>query len=144
MQYLVYFGLLLVLPFVVSCSGHNKDMQKSIQLGELGRIEKESGLIFPDHSRLVHFLQPDRAIDPVWVAKVIIPVSSYEGFKQAVLIKQVDKTIYNGALADSTSWWKPANVVLTNQYLANSQTFVVVIVSKEGEDIAVYIECTMF
>ena len=78
------------------------------------------------------------------MAKVVVPASSYESFRQALFTKPASKMTYRGALADSTSWWKPSNVVLTKQYLVRSQTFVEVVVSKEDEECAVYIECAVF
>ena len=93
---------------------------------------------------MIHFVEPESWIDPVWVAKVIIPASSYESFKEAVIRKPIDKTIYDGALADSTSWWRPTSVVLRKQYLADRHTFVNLVLSKESVDFAVYIECAVF
>lgn len=120
------------------------NVEKPMQSKELNKVANETGLTFPAGSKLVQFSEPDVAVDPVWVAKLIIPTSSYDGFRQALLKKSTDNTIYDGALANSTSWWKPTAILLTHQYLANSQTFVKVVVSKEGNDFAVYIECAVF
>ena len=147
MRLLVRVVLLLVLVCTISCRDRDEqsvDTQKSMQSEKMSRIESETGLTFSDNCRLVHFLQPEVFVDPVWVAKVVIPALSYESFRQALLKKPADETIYDGALADSTSWWKPTNIVLTKQYLANRQTFVNVVVSKEGEEFVVYIECAVF
>ena len=104
----------------------------------------ETGLAFPSDAKVVQFLEPDRFIDPVWVAKVTFPGSSYEGFKASLLGKAADSTVYHGALADKTSWWKPADVVLTRQYLFDQQTFVNVVVAQDGDEFEVYVECAVF
>lgn len=139
---------LAILLLMVSCSDtismESSDIQDSMQANKLNRIEKETGLDLPDESKLIYFFEPERVVDPVWVAKIIIPASSYESFKEVVLRKHTDKTIYHGALADSTIWWKPTSVVLRKQYLADRQTFVNLVLSKEGVEFAVYIECAVF
>lgn len=140
------FPVLLVL--MGSCSDTNSvesgDIQDSMQAKNLNRIEKETGLDFPDESKLIHFLEPDIVVDPVWVAKVIIPASSFEGFKEVVLRKPTDNSGYSGALADSITWWKPKTVIMKKQYLADRHTLVDIVLSKEGDDFAVYIECAVF
>lgn len=144
----LYFPILLVLFLMVSCSDTNSmesaDIPDSMRPKILAKIVKETGLNLPVESKLIHFLEPDRFIDPIWVAKVQIPVSSYEDFKEVVIKKPTEKMGYKGALADSTSWWKPTNIVLRNQYLADRNTFVVLVLSKEGDDFFVYIECAVF
>lgn len=138
----VHIVLLLVVFCTISCRDRNEEQSVDTQMS---KIESETGLSFPANYRLDHFLEPDYFIDPVWVAKVVIPVSSYESFKETLLEKPTDNTVLSGAaLADSTSWWKPANVVLTKQYLADQHTIVEVVVSKEDEEYAVYIECAVF
>ncbi len=142
------FPILLVLFFMFSCNDTNsvesEDIQDSMQAKKLNRIKKEAGLDLPDDSKLIHFIEPERFVDPIWVAKVTIPASSYESFKEVVIRKHSDKTVYHGALADSISWWKPTSVVLRKQYLADRHTFVKLVLSKEGVDFAVYIECAVF
>ena len=148
MQLLIRHVLLLVVLFVGSCGESNvtqsENPQETMHSEKLSRVENETGLSFPDNSRLVHFSEPFVALDPVWVAKIVMPVSSYDGFRESLLRKPADKTIYDGALADSTNWWKPTNAILTRQFLANSQTFVNVVISQTEEEIAVYIECVVF
>lgn len=148
MRFLARFILLLVVLSMASCRDRNVvqsgNVEKPMQSKELSKVAGETGLPLPSGSKVIQFSEPDVVVDPVWVAKIIIPASSYDGFQQALLKKPADNTIYDGALANSTSWWKPTAVVLTHQYLANSQTFVKVVVSKEGEEFAVYIECAVF
>ena len=115
-----------------------------MQCVRLGDIQSEIGLVFPTNSVLVRHLQADVVIDPVWVAKVMIPPSSFESFAQILRQKKADDTVYHGALADTTSWWTPTNIVMTQKYLADKQTFVNVVVAKEVDGFAVYIECAMF
>ncbi len=139
--------LILGLLFIISCRDANsvvaEKTQDSMQSNELNRMGSETGLFFPVESKVIHFSAPERFVDPVWVAKVLMPASSYEVFQEAVLGKTTDNTVYHGALADSTSWWKPTDVVLKKQYLADRQTFVNVVVSKDAEEFAVYIECVV-
>lgn len=139
---------ILVPFFMVSCndtkSSESGNIQGSMQEKRLNSIKKEAGLNFPEGSKLIHFFEPERFVDPVWVAKVIIPASSYDSFKRVVLEKASDETVYNGALADSTSWWKPISVVMRKQYLADRHTFVNLVLSEEGVDVSVYIECAVF
>lgn len=148
MRLLGCFAVLLSMFLVVSCRERSAvqsgDDRKTIQPEMLSRVETEIGLVFPTNSTLAQFSRSDVAVDPVWVAKVVIPLSSYENFAQALSRKPADNTVYDGALANSTSWWTPTNVVVTKQYLANNQTFVNVVVSKEVDLFAVYIECALF
>lgn len=150
MRLLAGFALLLSVVFVASCRersvAQSGVVQKSMhsETEKLSRVQSEAGLVFPTNATLVQFAQPDVAVDPVWVAKVVIPPSSYEPFAQVLVRKPADNTVYDGALANSTSWWTPTNVVMTKKYLANSQTFVNVVVSKESDGFAVYIECAVF
>ena len=129
----------LVAPFIFS-----PKEKKQTQLEKLNEILDETGLSIAHGAKLIHFSKPDVLIDPIWVAKIIIPTSSYDSLKQILLKKTVDDTVHDGALSKSTTWWKPTDVVLTKQYLANSQTFVKVVISKEGRGFAVYIECVVF
>jgi hypothetical protein len=134
--------ILLVLTCTMSCQDRNGKQSVKEQMD---RIKKDTKLTFPDNSRLEHFFELERLIDPHWVAKVVVPASFYESFKQDMLSRPNDKSTLNGSLADSTSWWKPLDVILTKQYLADGhQIFVRVVVSKEDEELAVYIECVMF
>jgi hypothetical protein len=120
------------------------DIPDSMREELLKRIVKETELNLPHESELIHFFEPDRIVDPVWVAKVKIPASSYEILKEEVLRKRADNAILHGALADSTSWWNPTDVILKKQYLTNSENFVNFILSKEGEDYFIYIEHVIF
>lgn len=148
MRLLAGFSVLMVVMLAVSCRERSiakpGDIQKSMQSEKLTWVGSETGLVFPTNAALVQFSQPDMAVDSVWVAKVVIPSASYESFAQALARKPADKTTYDGALANSTIWWTPTNVVMTKKYLANSQTFVNVVISKEFDVIAVYIECVVF
>lgn len=141
MRSILCIFLILAIVLINSCMESNEEQSLD---AKIKKIESETGLAFPANSAIIHFSEPDVLVDPVWVAKVIIPTKSYESLKEAVIAKTDDKTIYSGALADSTDWWKPKNVILTKQYLANQNTFVNIIVSKEGGDFAVYIECAVF
>ena len=141
MRLLVRIVFIFILVCTISCQDRNEEQSVNKQMG---KITSETGLTFPTNSRLDHFLEADVLVDPVWVAKVVVPASSYASFTQAMLTKPEDKTVYQGALADSTSWWRPTNIVLTKQYLADRHTFVKIVVSKEDEEFAVYIECAVF
>lgn len=132
---------LIVLSFSVSCRDRDKSWSADKQMP---RIESDIGLTFPEASVLDHFYEADRIVDPVWVAKVTIPAASYDGFKNTVAAKPTDNTSYEGGLANWTEWWKPENVVLTKQYLANSHTLVQIVISQEEKGYAVYIECAVF
>lgn len=141
MNFLTKVILLLVLAFTISCRDYKKAQSVEEQMN---KIERETGLTFPEKSRLDQFFDPDYFIDPQWVAKIIVPASSYESLRLNLLTKPDDNTVSSGGLVDSTSWWKPQNVVLTKQYLADRQTLVKVVVSKENEEYEVYIECVVF
>jgi hypothetical protein len=142
--YLFILGLFLMASCRDASSVATGENQVSMQSNKLNRIVSETGLAFPADAKVVHFVELERLVDPVWVAKVTIAASSYEKFRKSLLGKTIDNTVYHGALADSTSWWKPANVLLTKQFLVDRQTFVNVVVSKEGEEFAVYVECAIF
>jgi hypothetical protein len=144
----IFLILLLGLGFMTSYRDDNLisagEPEKNMSSQKLNKIGHETGLPFPSESKIIYFSEPDRFVDPVWVAKVIIPTSWYGNFKTALFEKTADNTVYHGALAGSTIWWKPMDVVLSKQYLADRQTFVNVVVSKEDGEFAVYIECAVF
>jgi hypothetical protein len=141
-------AVFLVVLSVASCRDPNTAKPGSTTKPAISKtlltIAGETGLIFPAGSKLIRFSEANVVVDPVWVAKITMPASSYDGFQQALLKKPTDNTDVSGALADSTSWWNPTDVVVTKQYLADSHTLVIVVVSKEGEEIAVYIEHVVF
>jgi len=132
---------------LVSCSDQTEiltiESDESKKLAILDKIQKECGLKFSTDSRLVYFSQPDYFVDPRWVSKVIMSAPSYNSFEHVLQNKPKDNTMYQATLASSTEWWRPKEIVLTKQYLANGQTFVRVIVAKEGEEFALYIECVV-
>lgn len=115
------------------------------QPGSLGKVESETGLPFPPEAILVRFSSLRSFLDPIWAAKVVIPAASYDDFRQALAQKPPDD---DDSLVEKAgrwaSWWKPTDVVMTKQYLINSQVIVVVVVSKEGDDYAIYIERIVF
>jgi len=140
------FVYIFIVLSMSSCSDRDVAhcLEKPLQSKELSKIATEIELTFPVGSKVVNYAEPDVFVDPVWVGKVIIPTASYDGFQQAILKKEDDSTMYDGALANSTSWWKPINIVLQRQYIVNSNSFVKIVVSREGEEFVVYIECAMF
>ena len=81
MRFLIPFILFCIVFCDSSCrdNNHSNGLQKSMSIGKLKKIEKETGLTFSKNSRLVNFVQPDVAVDPVWVAQVVMPASSYKG-----------------------------------------------------------------
>lgn len=137
MRVLTWCLLLYSLLFLASC-------RESRQPSTLSRIGNDTGLVLPAGARVAEFSVPERSWGSDWVAKIIIPASSYKAFEQSVIAKPVDTGTVRGALSESTSWWKPTQVLLKRQYLQGSQTLVNVVVAKEGEEIAVYIECIVF
>ena len=143
-----WLSMLLLTLFMASCGDTNQveseNTREFMQRETLNRIRKETGLDLSDESKLIHFFEAERIVDPVWVAKVIIPASSYDDFREVVLRKPTEKTVYHGGLADSISWWKPTSVVLRKQYLADRHTFVIVVLSREGKDYSLYIECAVY
>lgn len=147
MRILFGFVALAILSFA-SCQDPSevseKRGEKPVRVGEMTKIASETGLIVPIESRLIHFFEPERIVDPVWIAKIMIPASSYGEFEESLLEKTPDNTTYMGALANSAMWWKPDNVVVKKQYLFDRQTLVIVVVSREGGEFAVYVECAVF
>lgn len=141
MNLLLRFILLFFLICPIACR-HSKEPLSAQE--QMSKIESEIGLTFPPDSIVEHFYELEVFVDPVWVAKVFVPVSAYESLKPNLLAKSTDDSTYINALADSTSWWQPVNVVLTKQYWTNSHTFVRVVVSEEDGKIAIYIECAVF
>jgi hypothetical protein len=131
-----------------SCSDDTSVQSESIEGGPgnvlLNRIRKDTGVEFPVETTVVHFHEPDRVVDPVWVAKVLVPPGAFDSLKKVVLAKPTDNTTYHGALSNSTSWWKPEDVLLERGYLADRQTFVKMIFSEESPNVAVYIEAAVF
>jgi len=69
-----FFLFLIFIGTISSC--RDDDGERSVSLS-IDRIRSDTGLIVPDGSILEHFGEPERLIDPIWVAKVIVPISSY-------------------------------------------------------------------
>jgi len=130
---------IVLLGCVASCNCNSKSGTQTPE-GTLRRIAVDTGLAVPSDAQLVHFSEPARIVDPLWVAKLVVPPSSYSQFEESLLSKSADQTRYSG-LAETTVWWKPENAVLKKQFLADSHTFVVVEVAKEGDMYAIYVEC---
>lgn len=110
----------------------------------LERIEQETGLDLPGGTKLIRSFEQATVFDPIWVAKVQIPVASYEAVKGEVQNKPTDNTKINGALADSTDWWNPTGVAERKQYLADDHTLVVLVLANEENEFYIYIECIIF
>ena len=141
-----YYMTICVVIVIISCNRNcakEKDID-AIKNTRLEEIADEIGMEFPKKSIIIKYREPKRIIDPVWVAKVKIPNSSVEGFRELVMKKPSEKAKYTNALAESTSWWNPKKIIIEKQYLVDSNTFVNIILSEEGEDFAAYIECAVF
>ena len=141
--------LFAILAAVLGVSCHERSItqpgavQNHSQSEKLSRIQNETGLVFPTNAVLVQFSQPDVAVDPVWVAKVVIPSATYEPFAHILARKPADSTIYDGALADSTSWWLPTNAVMTKNFCPIAKHSLMLLYQKMPS--VYYInECAMF
>lgn len=138
----------LLFLYITSCGDatpvNSRNTEVSIETTNLHRIIQEIGLNLSNESRVIHFYEPERIIDPVWVAKVIIPDASFETIKDAVEGKRADNSTYSGAIADSTIWWDPTSIIFEKQYLTDDEKFVHFIASRENDGIALYIECAVF
>ena len=110
----------------------------------IGRIQCETGLAFPDDAAILAFFEPDRAIDPIWLAKIEIPASHYTAFACSLASKPDDHTLFKSAYADSLSFWTPTNVVAEKQYLPNDHRLVRILVSHDSEVYIAYVECMVF
>jgi hypothetical protein len=111
--------------------------------GSLSIIEEEAQLILPAGAELIHFEEPVVFIDPIWVAKVTVPAESIESLRQS--LTQKGKEVSRAALsyvAESVDWWKPADVLLTVEYMGSG--LITVFVSREGDGYALYIERVVF
>lgn len=147
MHYWIYALVVVTIGGICSCSEKTMPTPEDwapVNAGNIAKLQQEIGLSFPTDSRVLEFHMPERVVDPVWVAKVAVPRSSWAEFKTVILAKTSEDAVYHGALSDSVAWWKPTNIVLTKQYLADRHTFVCVVLSEEDEGCMAFIECAVF
>lgn len=110
----------------------------------LARIAHDTGLVFQPGSRVLKFYEPDGIVDPTWVAKVLVPVSSFEEIgKMASSYPEVTSRV-TGALSDSTEWWSPVHPEMSKRYEVREQVYVRVILAREGREHVVYIDYAVF
>ena len=112
----------------------------------LSRIESESNINFPNESRVINFHKKP-PIDPIVIAKISIPKSSFEKMKEEISSKPDKKITRDGALlADSENvinWWKLDNIVVSRQYYYEGDFIVTVILTEENDEYFIYIECAV-
>ena len=144
MRILSAFILVCFALITTSCYDAKPLASGSMLAGKLKQIEAGTGLVFPASSRVIQFSEASVVFDPAWIAKIVIPDSSYAQFKETVLRKPRLNATESGGLEDSTSWWKPVPSDVTKQYLADTHTFVKVVFSKENGDWVVYVSCATF
>jgi hypothetical protein len=129
---------------LTACHGEKSLTSPSMQTEKLKQIESGTGLVLPPLSRVIEFSEPPVVFDPVWIAKIVIPESSYAQFKVAVLREPILNATVGSGLEGSTSWWKPVNADFTKQYLASSHTFVKIVSSREATGWAIYVSYAYF
>lgn len=138
----VHVAFLLVLICTIACRDSNEPQPVN---SILSKVENEIGLTFPADSRVDQFVQYRSFIDPAWMAKVDIPVTSYESFSETLLTKPTDHGTIRNDRTDSTDWWKPVNILLTKQYLEGSQSLVRIVMSKDSDNkVSVYVHYMIF
>jgi len=108
------------------------------------RIATEASLSLPAGTRVLQFSEPEAIVDPVWAAKLELPEASLAEFMRVLDAKQADPTSVHNRFAKSVGWWQPKAALTAKQYLADRQTLVNVIVSKEDQKVVAYVECMVF
>lgn len=95
---------------------------------------------FPQSSHITHTYIPDRFIDPIWYARIEVPVQS----AQAVLAQLRAKPIAQYTRVDDphvyVAWWTPADVTETFVYDTSTLDFVYIVVTQEAGVVVFYIE----
>jgi hypothetical protein len=108
------------------------------------RVVTEAALPLPAGARVVQFYAPDSFVDPIWAARIEIPIAALETIKATIAAKTADSTHVSDRFANTVSWWQPEETLLTKQYLANRQTLVNVVLSMEHRGPVAYVECMIF
>ena len=116
----------------------------NVESFQLTKIIQESGLNLPNGTKVVHFDEPARFIDPVWIAKVIIPKGSFEIIKAVVEEKRRDSSADSDSLTNLTDWWQPNKIIFEKEYLTDEQRYIHFIASNDNDGIALYMECVVF
>ena len=108
------------------------------------RMQNDMRVDLPRGSKIDNFLEPDRLVDPVWLAKIEFPACSFDEFKAALELKKYDGTTYNSPFRSSANFWAPTNIVFGKKYLADDETFVEIVIARTNSLCHAYIECVVF
>lgn len=108
------------------------------------RMRDDMRVDLPRGSKIINFFEPDRLVDPVWLAKIEFPAFSFDEFKVVLEQKKDDGTTYKSPFRSSAVFWTPTNIVFGKKFLADDETFVEIIISRTNSLCYAYIECVVF
>jgi hypothetical protein len=106
------------------------------------RIRTEAGLAFPCAGRVTHFVETP-PIDPIWVARVELPMSCAKALEAVVAAKKVDPGTVDGALWETTPWWKPGRLISQKRFhfsQPEGSASVFVLLAEENGQLVAYLE----
>ena len=137
--YVIWNGVLIIVVFGAMANAH-RDISK-VTVNELA---KETGLVFPPEAKITRFVETP-PIDPVWVARISMPLSAEQELLAVVAGKPSVDAAVSGAKSESTSWWRPTHIVFKKLYHhRESGALVNVVVSEEPGELVAYIEHAVF
>lgn len=99
------------------------------------RIESDLGLGQLRIETVLHFFDPQRFIDPAWVAKVILESGSEQAFLEE-LASLDEKRNSGGGAETQVAWWAPENERGRASFTRDNVLIKVVIAEEDDQPVA--------
>jgi hypothetical protein len=115
---------------------------KSFDSRTLQRIQSDTGITLPAGARGLNFYYKP-PIDPAYIAKIEIPLSSKDDLIKTLSVIENDDNIHNTeTMGTKVRWWIPKDVkpLMDRQRFVGTGNYLHVILTEEGETIILYIE----
>ena len=139
--YLFVFTALLI----VSCGRDAREYQldsRSFDLKTLQKIQSDTGITIPAGARGLNFYYKP-PIDPAYIAKIEIPLSSKEDAIKTISAISNDENLHVlDSLGSKVDWWIPkgAKTLLDRQRFVGTGNYLHVMLTKENASVILYIE----
>ena len=140
----VFLSILTVL-LIAGCGRDAREHEldsKSFDSKTLQRIQSDTGIALPAGARGLNFYYTP-PIDPAYIAKIEIPLSSKEDVITTLSGVENDENMHaTESLGTKVRWWIPkgAKVLMDRQRFVGTGNYLHVILTEEGATVILYIE----
>lgn len=136
---LLSFGFCL-LGFISACNPFSSS-PLNLTLPEVGEY---IGIQFPSDTKLLEFEEVAPPIDPIWIAKISMSLSSFEILKSTIFEKQENHYKVENFYTKEVDWWILENIFFKKQYFYTDKTGSCVVViyasMKDDDTVLLYIK----